>query len=213
MTRCFELASALLALTALTGCMALTPRLGGRAILGGYKLMDAPASDVPIGAEWRQGIGPVGPAATPDNIVTRRSFSSLTLSRSARRGLEVKLAEYLGLKPNSEAKLSATVSEISIASVKDSARLGLASGQAFLSDAMKASKISVTTSSGAEARLLSVLEARGLRVSAKAHADGAETLMLEGLDLFFAYRVVQLEKARSGPPVGRVLKRPHAPGW
>lgn len=212
--RCYELVSALLALTALAGCATFSTRLGGRAILGGYTLMDAPASDVPVGARWRQGYGPIGPGTEPDNLITRRSFNSLTLNRAARRGLEIRLAEYLGLEPNSQAKLSATVSEISIASVRDAAKLGLGPGDMYLSDAMKASKITVATSSDADIELVTSLEQRGLRVSAKGSADGQETLTVEGVDLFFAYRVIKLgQNDRAGPPLGRVLKHPRAPGW
>jgi hypothetical protein len=94
--------------------------------------MDAPASEVPIGAQWHQGYGPVDSGATPDNLVTRRSFSSLMLCRAARRGLRIRLADYLGLKPGSSSNLSATVFAISVSSVKDSARLGYEPGDAFL---------------------------------------------------------------------------------
>lgn len=214
MSRCMEITGALLAFSALAGCATLSVGLGSRALLGGYKIMDAPTSEVPIGALWQQGYGPVGPSAAADNVVTRRSFSSLTLSRAARRGLEIRLAEYLGLQPGSSAKLSATVSEISVASVKDSVRLGYKPGDAFLSDAMKASKITITTESQAEAELVAGLTQRGLQVSGTASADGQETLTVEGVDLFFAYRVVRLEKNDSGGPLlGKVLRRPHAPGW
>jgi hypothetical protein len=214
MMRCYELASALLALSALAGCATFSTRLGGRAILGGYALMDAPASDVPVGARWRQRYGPIGPATLPDNLITRRSFNSLTLSRAARCGLEIRLAEYLGLEPNSQAKLSATLSEISIVSVKHVAELGLQPGDMYLSDAMKASKITVTTSSDADVEVSTSLEQRGLRVSVSGSADGQETLTVEGVDLFFAYRVIRLGKnEREGPPLGRMLKHPRAPGW
>jgi len=177
-------------------------------------MMDAPTSEVPIGARWRQGYGPIGPGVSTDNLVTRRSFSFLTLSRAARRGLEVSVAEYLGLQPGSSAKLSATVSEISVSSVRDSAKLGYEAGDAFLSDAMKASKITIKTESQAEAELVAGLQARGLRVASQVQAEGQETLTVEGVDLFFAYRVVRLERNDAGgPPLGKVLKHPSAPGW
>jgi hypothetical protein len=214
MSRCLELAGAMLALSALAGCASFSTKLGNRALLGGYKIMDAPTSEVPIGARWQQGYGPVGPGAAAENIVTRRSFSSLTLSRAARRGLEIRMAEYIGLQPGSSAKLSASVSEISVSSVKDSAKLGYQPGDAFLSDAMKASKITITTESQAEAELVAGLQARGLRVASQGTAEGQETLTVEGVDLFFAYRVVRLERNEAGgASLGRVLKRPHAPGW
>jgi hypothetical protein len=106
------------------------------------------------------------------------------------------------------------VSEISIVSVKDVAELGLQPGDMYLSDAMKASKITVTTSSDADVEVSTSLEQRGLRVSVSGSADGQETLTVEGVDLFFAYRVIRLGKnEREGPPLGRMLKHPRAPGW
>ena len=39
-------------------------------------------------------------------------------------------------------------------------------------------------------------------------------LTVEGVDLFFAYRVVRLENTRrAGPPLSKLLKNPRAPGW
>jgi hypothetical protein len=213
MTRCFELVGSLVALTALAGCMSLAPRLSSRSIVGGYKLMDAPTSDLPIGAEWRQGIGPSGSSTGPDNIVVRRSFSTLSLSRSARRGLEIKLAEYIGLEPNTEAKLSATISEVTIASVRDGTLLPLAVGDMYLADAMKASRITIETGSQVAARLASDLGARGVRVTTEGHTDGVDTLTLDGADLYFAYRVMRLELASDGTRVARVVRHPRAPGW
>lgn len=214
MIRYLDLASVLLALMALGGCATLGNRFGGRSLLGGYKIMDAPMSDVPVGALWHQGFGPIGPGAPAENIVSRRSFNSLTLSRAARRGLEIRMAQYLGLQPHSSAKLSATISEISVSSVGDPARLGYGPGDAYLSDAMRAEKIAITTEDAAEADLVAGLVARGLRVSAQGASQGAETLTVEGVDLFFAYRVVRLEKRReAGPLLSRVMRRPHAPGW
>lgn len=212
--RCPDLAGLLLLLTALSGCAAVSTRIGGRSLLGGYKIMDAPTADMPIGALWKQGYGPVGPGATPDNLVTRRSFSSLTLNRAARRGVEVQLANYLGLQPESSARLTATISEVSIASVRDVGALGYQPGDAFLSDGMRASKIAISTESEAEAQLVAGLQARGLRVTGQGSGGGREVLTVEGVDLFFAYRVVRLKsRGRRGGMLTRVLKRPRAPGW
>ena len=214
MTRYLDLASAVLAFVTLAGCATLGTRFSGRSLLGGYRIMDAPTSEVPVGALWRQGYGPVGPGVAAPDIVTRRSFSSLTLSRAARRGLEIRMAEYLGLQPQSSAKLSATISEITISSVRDPAKLGYGPGDAYVSDAMKASKIAITTEDASEADLVAGLVSRGLRVSAQGSAHGQESLTVEGVDLFFAYRIIRLEKNKEpGPLLSRVLKRPHAPGW
>lgn len=214
MMRCVEAASAALAVLALAGCVSLPSRLSGRAILGGYKLMDAPSSDVPVGARWEQGIGPVGPAAPSSNLVVRRSFSSYSLSRAARRGLEMRAAEFLGIDPGSSATLSATISELSIASVRDTALLSLAPGDAFLSDALKASRITIRTQSDQRASIVASLRARGLDAAAEGSVDGQEILTVEGVDLYFAYRVMRIEISRDGArQIARPLKRPLAPGW
>ncbi|QHL92056.1 hypothetical protein GVO57_14320 (plasmid) [Sphingomonas changnyeongensis] len=208
-----EVASVLAAFGTLAGCAAVTNRLGARPLLGGYKIMDAPSSEVPIGALWLQGQGPAGPGTESTNVITRRSFSSLILNRAARRGLELRFAEYLGLQPGIAAKLSVSVSDISIMSVRDTAALGYQPGEAFLSDAMKASRITITTESKAEAELMAGLSSQGLHVSGKSTIDGHETLTVEGLDLFFAYRVLRLQKDRANRPIGKLLRQPKAPGW
>jgi len=214
MTRYIDLASALFAFTALAGCATLPTRFGSRSLLGGFRIMEAPTSELPIGALWQQGYGPIGPGAPAEEVATRRSFDSLSLSRAARSGLEIRMAEYLGLQPQSSAKLSATISEISVLSVRDPAKLGYGPGDTYVSDAMKASKITITTEDAAEADLLAGMVSQRVRVTARGSAQGQETLTFEGVDLFFAYRVVRLEKPRdTGPLLSRVLKRPYAPGW
>jgi len=167
----------------------------GSDIFESYSALDEPRSDLPVGALWVQGYGPVGDGAGSDNLLLVRSVSGITINRDLQLGLTLGILKLFNIDPSQRSHFSARVADLTIVRVKDTSKLLGPSGEPRIYEALRAG--SITVSSDKDISLSGSSDGIDLPVLGRAGAGKKRSLTLEGRDLFIAYRVATPKLVRS----------------
>lgn len=163
----------------------------------GFVAINAPRPDVPVGALWIDGYGPVGAAAGPDNLETVRSLNGMTIDKGFQVNLSLGLLQLLGIDPRFRDRLTARFTDLAIVRVKDIAKLAGPKGEPRIIEAIKAASIVVSSDGelGLNGRSVgwNVQDIDGQGTSGR-----TRSFSIEGRDMFIAIRVATHELVR-GP--------------
>lgn len=162
-----------------------------------FVAINATRADVPVGALWIDGYGPVGEAAAADNIETVRSLHAMTIDKGLQLSFSLGLLDLLGIDPRYRHRLTARFTDLAIVRVKDVSKLAGPKGEPRVVEALRAA--SVTVSSDGEVGLngrslgwtMRNVEGQGMSGRTRAYS-------IEGRDMFIAIRVATPELT-SGP--------------
>lgn len=154
----------------------------------GFVAINAPRSEVPVGALWIDGYGPTGGAAAPDNLETIRSLSGITIDRGLQLSLTAGLFNLIGIDPRYRDRFTARFTDLTIVRVRDVSRLSGPKGEPRIVEALKAGNVVVSTEGevGLNARTIG-FEVR--RVEGTSSSGRTRSYAIEGRDLFIAIRV------------------------
>lgn len=189
---------ALLSLTALlalpvSACAVAAPSFAPspRQAFVGFVGINPPRADVPVGALWIEGYGPVGDAASPDNVETVRSLNGLTIDKNLQLSLNLALFDLLGVDPKARDHFAARFTDLSIVRVKDVSGLTGPKGEPRIVEALKAGTVTVSSDSefgltGQKLGFETRLDAAGIAGSTRTHA-------IEARDMFVAIRVARYQ--------------------
>lgn len=164
----------------------------------GFVAINAPRPEVPVGALWIDGYGPIGSAAAADNLETVRSLSSMVIDRNLQLSLSAGLFDLIGIDPRLRHHYSARFGDLSIVRVKDVSGLDGPKGEPRIIEALKAGTVTVSTDSeaGLNARTIG-WQVRGNYGESSNGRTGSR--MIEGRDLFIAIRVATQEVVSDRP--------------
>jgi len=177
-------------------------------LFSNFVAMKLPQREIPVGAKWLPGIGPTGPGADMDNLVTSQSVSNKAITSTLKRQLTFSIGTFLGLDANRSQTLDATFGNLSIVRVSDLTKIRtVRAGDQLLYLAIKAGQISIKTDTGSAANLQAGAERKNVRVAVTASGGNTSVVTLDGSDLFIAYQVLQL-----GKPQVRQTIVPHQGG-
>lgn len=179
----------------LLGCCKLVAAQGVPNVgtVSGFKALDIPRRDLPIGAQWLPGIGPAGTGQGDGSLVVRRGLSTSTLTSTQRRQIAAGLAKYFGLTANLSRDVEILYKDLTVITVSDITQLPIKSGQSVLYEGIKASKFELKYKSSLDSTVRAALTAKGIPLEGTAGAGGASSLVVGGEDIFVAYRVVGFE--------------------
>jgi hypothetical protein len=177
-------------------------------LFSNFVAMKLPQREVPVGAKWLPGIGPTGPGADTDNLVTSQSVTNDVITSTLKRQLAFSVGTFLGLDANRSQTLDATFANLSVVRVSDLTKIRtVRAGDQLLYLAIKAGKISIKTDTGSAASLKAGAERKDVPVTLTASGGNTSVITLDGSDLFIAYQVLQL-----GKPQVRQTIVPHKGG-
>lgn len=177
----------------------------------GYVALEMPRADVPVGALWVQNFGPSGEGASPDNLVTERSLSQVTISSDLQLGLTVGILKFFGLDPSYRNRLSARFGDLSIVRVKDMAKLSGPSSEPRIYEAVRAGTITITTDNDIGLKLETRAAGQNLPVVGRSDNGSRRSFSMDGRDMFIAFRVASQEEVRGA--LDEVRLRMGDGGW
>lgn len=189
----------------LIGCSSSMPNNGSVETVEyeGFQSLSVPRAEIPIGARWEQGIGPVGHGAHPHELRASPSLSTLTSNSTLDANVRVSIASWLGLSTSQQQTTKLSLSDVEIVSVPDLFVLGIQPGNHVLFEAIRVGRITLSRETGVitdiESSVLERLQNSQFNISAK----DSNALTLDGDNLYVAYRVVTLNE----PNVERSRKR------
>lgn len=176
-----------------------------------YVALETPRTEVSVGALWIQDYGPSGEGAAPDNVVTERSLSQVTISSELHLGLTAGILNLFGLDPSYRNRLSARFGELSIVRVKDMSKLSGPASEPRIYEAIRAGSITITTDNEAGLDLETRAVGRNLPVVGRSDNGRRRSFSIDGKDMFIAFRVASQENVKADLKEVR-LKRTDG-GW
>jgi len=178
-------------------------------LFGGYRVMEIPKADVPLGARWIDGYGPAGEGVRPEDVVVESGIASLDSSNGRERSASLRIEPVASAASASRNSMAAELSEVAIHRVKDVAALGLRPGESWLYEAIKAGEVNVQVGQSGTGDV--ALGVRGFPLDVAAEADGASqrSVTVQGTNLFVAYRVIRAEPVRAKKERSRFVRVPN----
>lgn len=162
----------------------------------GFVGVNPPRADVPVGALWIDGYGPVGEAASQDNLETVKSLSAISIDKNLQLDLSLGILNLFNIDPKARDHYTAHFNDLSIVRVKDISRLPGVKGEPRIVEALKAG--TVTVSSDSEIGLNG--QSTGFQISPVSGSttnDRAKTYSIEAHDMFIAIHVATPEVVQS----------------
>ncbi|MFB9110042.1 hypothetical protein [Flavobacterium gyeonganense] len=169
----------------------------------GFKIMSLPRENVPIGALWNLSLGPIGTGVGPEFLQNSKSFSSFNqiTDKNFSDSINLGLQNYMTLNGRYSAnnKSQFKVEDVSIVTLNSTDVLKNSIGQYIVYEAIKISKISVIIEKNKDleikASLLKLF--KNLDITNETEVKNEKKLEMTGVDLYIAYRIVKVEKAKS----------------
>ena len=168
-------------------------------LFDGFKFMNIPTNNLPIGALWNTTLGPIGNGVSDDQLLKSLSYSNLdmTINKDLKTSVDVGIKKFLSLNGGYNA-----LSNISI-SVKKLEKLTLNSldvlkanvGNQIIYEGLRASEFSIVIDKNktADAQLDLMKIFSNLDMKVDINNNNTETITVSGANLFIAYRVAEVE--------------------
>jgi hypothetical protein len=179
-----------------------TPQLISTNPFAGFAIMPLPRQELPIGAHWQPGLGPLDKGLPAEQVVTTQSiekFDSIE-DRTLRDSVRARLAEVVSVAVGvTSVELSRiSLRRASVVSVRDITDLQFVDGASYLWDAVRLNSFSLSRqtqdSTSIGAALKSAFPASSVDL---VRSTGDQQLIeVTGADLFVAFRVVTLRRAQ-----------------
>lgn len=163
------------------------PKPGGE--YKGFIALDEPRADLPVGALWVEGHGPVGEGASADNLITMRSLTGVTIDRSLQLGLLSGILKLFDISPSLRNRVSVRFNELSVVRVKDMGQLSGPKGEPRIYEALKAETLTITTDNTLGLSAQDNIY-RTYPIIERADIGRQSTYTIDARQMFIAFRVV-----------------------
>ena len=168
----------------------------GQAIFNGFKILNVPRENIPLGAEWINNVGPNGEAASEDNITINKSVSSYELDKTTKQRFDLSVLSYFNLGTDYLSATSISYKNLGIHTVKDVSKTNIRSGQLILYEAIRADSISFKINRNIDAELKLKLDQRFKDLNVQSGSNFKDGIVFSGEKMFLAYRVFELGKTK-----------------
>lgn len=174
--------------------LSLTPLSLAAQSFDGFVRLSTPRQEVPIGARWQQGIGPDAPGVSPSSVRVSRSYSALTADSNFRTAVQASIISWLGLSGDLRRSTEIRMEDVEVHTLADMREASLEPGNHILYEAIRVGKLRVRTTAGGRTAVQAALQ-RSIG-SGSVEAEGGNTFVADGVDLFVGYRVIELRAPR-----------------
>lgn len=171
-------------------------------IFDDFKIMNAPRSNVPMGAIWTD-IGPVGDGVSDDKLSVGESFQDFTSTtdQNLKASITGNIQNYLEGTVKAELWSSTEISLESVKIVRVSSTDVLRNniGNTILYEAIRADQVSFIIDKKKSAELKATLPQTfaGADIISDTEVGSKRHIVAKGVGLYVAYRVVKLERSKS----------------
>jgi|GEM_PF-6951943 len=161
----------------------------------GFQIMGTPRSNLPIGANWKLGIGPNGSGASSENLRVAQSYGEGNLSQSKdfELGLKGALAKWLKLDLSAGAEKDTGVDlefdALEVVTVKDLTQLDILPNQSVLYEGLRVGKLKLVYDKSRRIGIEAELNEHFGNVETDLIDDKQVSSVVSGANLFVAYRL------------------------
>ncbi|MES2625267.1 MAG: hypothetical protein V4628_08305 [Pseudomonadota bacterium] len=158
----------------------------------GFTPLPLPREQIPIGARWIPGIGPDGEGVNFSNRTITKSVSKLTSDSDLGYGVQLSILRFLELSGNNRSSIKVEASNLTIESVGSLEETTISSNQSLLYEGLKAESITIVYDEALDATVRGSIEEKGIPITFDGGAVRANSIIIDGSNLFIGYRVVEL---------------------
>lgn len=176
---------ALLALLVIFGC--------SHQPFEGFKPLSLVRSDIPIGAQWQQGIGPNGLGASSNNLTTVSSFDALETSEGLGAEIKASLFERIQLSAQAINETSIKLRKIEVLRVSDLEDVSSLPGTEIIYEAIRVGQIEIDTLQKYSTNLRHIASPEISSIEISTDSNGRTKAIAN--NVFIAYRVVSFGEA------------------
>ena len=168
----------------------------GQGIFDGFKILNIPREDIPLGAEWINGVGPNGLGTSDDNITINRSIKSDEIDMSFKQSIDLSILSYFNLGADYFSTTSIDYTNLTIYTVKDFSKINLRNGQFVIYECIKADSIFLKVNKDINGALKLKLDEKLKDLKLTSSSNFKKGVTFSGKQLFLAYRVFELGKTK-----------------
>lgn len=159
----------------------------------GFKVLNIPRENIPIGAEWINGVGVNGSGVSEKDLTKSKSLSTFNIDKDFKQQIDLGILNFLGLSGDYTNNTVITYTGIKIYTITDLSKTNIRSGQTILYEGVKADSITVKISKKLDASLKAQVDEK---IKLNAVTDYTKGVTFSGSDLFLAYRVFEIGKLK-----------------
>lgn len=152
--------------------------------LTGFRVMAMARQSMDVGAVWQQGVGTNGPGV-PTSALRVSDAPNVTANRQFRAQVEGSIFTWLRLSGDVRRNSRLSFQDVKLVTVSDISELRPSSGNRILYEAIKVGTLRIETDNSTRA---------SLRSRFGGELDSGGNLVLDGNDLFVAFRVITLQQ-------------------
>ncbi len=164
----------------------------GQGIFDGFKILNIPREDIPLGAEWINGVGANGLGTSEENITINRSIKSYEIDKSFKQSIDLSILSYFNLGADYSSNTSIDYTNLTIYTVKDFSKINLRNGQFVIYECIKADSIFLKVNKDINGTLKLKLDEKLKDLKLTSSSDFKKGVTFSGKQLFLAYRVFEL---------------------
>jgi hypothetical protein len=165
-------------------------------ILKGYKILNIARRDVPLGAQWIDGVGPDGDGTTSDNIRFTESVDYLNVDNAIKASITLSIIKYLGIRGDYASKIKIQCKNLKIYTVHDISKTSIRTGQYMLYEYITGDSISVVYDKSIKASVELELKQKFSDYKMNASTDQSQKGTFSGRNLALGYRVFEFGKTK-----------------
>jgi hypothetical protein len=170
--------------------------VSGQGIFEGFQILKIPRENIPLGAEWVNGIGVNGIGVPETNITINRSINSFEIDKIFKQSVDLSILSYFNLDGSYLANTTINYTNLTIYTVKDFSATNLNSGQLIIYECIKADSIYFKVNKAIDASLKLKLDEKVKDLKLQTNTNFNNGVTFSGNKLFLAFRVFELGKTK-----------------
>jgi hypothetical protein len=168
----------------------------GQGLFDGFKTLKIPRENIPLGAEWINGVGVNGSGTSEDNISINKSVKSFEINKSFKQNLDLSILSYFNLGAEYLSYVTINYTNLSIYTVKDFSKINLRDGQFVIYECIKADSIFLKLDKDLNSELKLKLDEKLKNINFDISVDYKKGITFSGEKLCLAFRVFELGKTK-----------------
>ena len=168
----------------------------GQELFDGFKILKIPRENIPLGAEWLNGLGENGLGTSEDNITISKTIKLYEMDNSFKQSLNLSILSYFNLGADFLSNTAIDYTNLTIYKVKDFSNLNLRNGQCVIYECIKADSIFFKVNKDINGELKLKLDEKLKDLKLTSFSNFKKGLTFSGEKLFLAYRVLELGETK-----------------
>ncbi|WP_299528972.1 hypothetical protein [Ulvibacterium sp.] len=157
-----------------------------------YTVLSIPRENLPLGANWIQGIGPSESGKGNIDLTNKKSLSTFNLSQEFKNKLGLALFSFIGIDEQYQRKVNLEIQKMSIVRPSSITDLGLIPGKSFLFEGIIIEDFSMKYDKGLGIDLEAKIETKLDNIDVEGNFGNTKNISVKGENVFLAYRVLKV---------------------